>query len=152
MNKIKPIGIDGIDFINIYSKAETPLGRFLSNWTQCELDTRVGEFESIEGLIFFLGSFESPLKLAHGYQAKKLGEQLDKGIRLPEELFKEIIVEAMECKIVLTDRKIVEAFKDSTLPFVHFYEYGGKRIVPTKWLWQIEAWEEIREKMKNNNS
>jgi hypothetical protein len=45
---------DGIEHINIYSKGRTALGIFLSNFTQCDLETEDGEFSSIEGYWYWL--------------------------------------------------------------------------------------------------
>lgn len=45
---------DGIDHINIYSKAKTALGLFLSNFAQCDLETEDGEFSSIEAYWYWL--------------------------------------------------------------------------------------------------
>lgn len=45
---------DGIDHINIYSKGKTALGKFLSNFTQCDVETKHGEFGSIEAYWYWL--------------------------------------------------------------------------------------------------
>lgn len=147
MDKSNPKGVDGVDFINIYSKGDTKLGRFLSNWSRTHMELSIGHFNSIEGLIFYLGSFDDSLRSLYGYEAKKKGETCDKGVRLPEDIFRRIIVEGMKSKIL--ESEYLEEFKESTLPFVHYYEYSGRRIVPTKWLWQIEAWEQLRERYKD---
>jgi hypothetical protein len=45
---------DGITHINVYSKAKTELGKFLSNFSKCDLKTEDGDFQSVEGLWYFL--------------------------------------------------------------------------------------------------
>lgn len=40
-----PEGVDGVDFINIYSKADTLLGRRLSNWAKHDIDISLGKFK-----------------------------------------------------------------------------------------------------------
>jgi hypothetical protein len=149
MDKLKPIGKDGVDFINIYSKGKTDLGKYLTNWATQDIQISIGKFKSIEGLIFFLGSFDNELRSLSGFNAKKRGEELDRGIRLPEDVFRGYIKEAMRDvakQLAITPGIIrTTAYKvtDHNLPLVHYYEYGDKRVVPKKWLWQIEAWEQI---------
>lgn len=138
---------EGITHINIYSKAQSPLGRILSNFDRRSLQTSIGYFQSVEGLIFYLGSFDDRLRTVAGYTAKTLGEQLDRGIRLPDDVFKRLVVEAMECKA--NKKEVVHLLRNSTLPFTHYYHYGTKIIQLPKWAWQVEEWEKIRTRIKN---
>jgi hypothetical protein len=135
---------DGITHINIYSRANTSLGKALSNWTPCTIKTSIGEFRSIEGLIFFMGSFDDRLRKAVGFEAKQLGEKLDRGIRLPDDIFKKIIIEGMKSKLIYLDKKLFEEFFMSKLPLTHYYRYDTKVIEIPKWQWQVEEWEKIR--------
>lgn len=139
---------DGITHINIYSKAQTTLGRALSNWTPCTINTSIGQFRSIEGLIFYLGSFDERLRDVFGFEAKQLGEQLDRGIRLPEDIFRRIVTEGMYSKIEHLPPEFQKQFKFSKLPFTHYYTYGNKVIDIPKWEWQIKVWEKIREELQ----
>jgi len=139
---------DGITHINIYSKAQTTLGRALSNWTPCTINTSIGQFRSIEGLIFYLGSFDERLRDVAGFEAKQLGEQLDRGIRLPEDIFRRIVTEGMYSKIEHLTPEFQKQFKFSKLPFTHYYTYGNKVIDIPKWEWQIKVWEKIREELQ----
>jgi hypothetical protein len=139
---------DGITHINIYSKAQTPLGRALSNWTPCTIETSIGQFRSIEGLIFFLGSFDDRLREVVGFEAKQLGEELDRGIRLPEDVFKKIVKEGMASKINHLTPEFRKQFKYSKLPFTHYYTYGNKVINIPKWQWQVEEWENLRQRLQ----
>lgn len=142
---------DGINCINIYSKAMTPLGRSLSNWADCHIIISLGYFRTIEGLIFFLGSFDDKFRKKAGHDAKFCGDKLDRNIRLPEDIFKRIIIEAMNEK-VRKDINLQEALIESELPFVHYYNYSGKKIFAPKWDWQIQEWENIRRKSKARNN
>lgn len=45
---------DGIDHINVYSKGKTALGRFLSNFAQVDLETKNGNFSSVEAYWYWL--------------------------------------------------------------------------------------------------
>lgn len=146
---------DGIDHINIYSKAITPIGRILSNWSPCEIHNEYGSFRCLEGLIFYMGSYDPVLKNLLGYEAKKYGESVDKGRRIKEEDFRNIIIKAMKQKweqipYALKVELCIGRF--AKLPLTHYYEYQGKRIVPDKWAWQIEEWEKLRKEFKNKLS
>ncbi len=141
---------DGITHINIYSKAQTPLGRGLSNWDYCPIETSMGKFLCIEGLIFFMGSFYSEFRDMTGYNAKKNGDKLDRGIRIPEEIFREKIIEAMWAKLYRS-KPLLNLLKESTLPLVHYYNYSGKMVFAPKWDWQIQEWEKIRQELKNES-
>lgn len=135
---------DGITHINIYSKGNTTLGRALSNWTPCTIKTSIGEFRSIEGLIFYLGSFNEKLRTVVGYETKELGEKVDRGIRLPDDIFRRIVVEGMKSKLEALVPSLRNQFYRDKLPFTHYYRYGNKIIEIPKWQWQVEAWEELR--------
>lgn len=137
---------EGLTHINIYSKAQSPLGRILSNFDRRSLTTSIGHFQSVEGLIFYLGSFDNQLRHASGYTAKSLGEELDRGIRLPEDVFRRLVVEAMESKAL--KKEVKPLLRDSTLPFTHYYHYGTKIVHIPKWEWQVAEWENIRTRIK----
>lgn len=140
-------GKDGVDYINIYSQGLTPLGRSLSNWNGV-VSTRLGFFRSLEGFIFFLGSFDASLRGMGGAEAKSKGDKLDRGIRLPQDVFRELIVEAMYDKIK-RDPGLALALKENTLPLVHYYSYSGKKIFAPKWDWQVKEWENIAKELRN---
>lgn len=134
---------DGITHINIYSKGQTKLGRYLSNWADHKIDTQLGPFRTIEGLIFYMGSFDERLRKTTGFESKELGEQIDRGIRLPDDVFKRIIKDAMRLKLVTNGQMLGELFR-STLPLTHYYVYGKKVIEIPKWQWQVDEWERLR--------
>jgi len=143
---------EGITHINIYSKANSPVGRVLSNWTACTIETSIGKFRSIEGLIFYLGSFDEKLRKLVGYEAKQYGEKVDRGIRLPEDIFRRIIVEAMESKLQHMNVDILNKFLSSALPLTHYYCYGTKVVDIPKWQWQVEEWQKLRKRLRHDPS
>jgi hypothetical protein len=143
---------EGITHINIYSKSNSTIGRVLSNWIPCTIETSIGEFRSIEGLIYYLGSFVEQLRGMVGYDAKKFGEKCDRGIRLPEDIFRRIIIEGMESKLEHINRNILKEFINSDLPLTHYYCYDGKVVEIPKWQWQVEEWEKIRKRLRNDLS
>lgn len=138
---------DGVNCINIYSKAQTLLGRALSNWDDSHIKINIGYFRTIEGLIFYLGSFNDDFRYMPGRLAKHMGSKLDRGIRLPEDVFKRLIRSAMYAKIE-KDANLRKLIKESELPFVHYYNYSGNQIFAPKWDWQIQEWENIRAELK----
>lgn len=135
---------EGLTHINIYSKAQSSLGRSLSNFERCDIVTSIGKFQSIEGLIYFLGSFDNRLRTVSGLNAKSIGKVLDRKIRLPDDVFKQLVIEAM---MVKADKYRI-SIKQSTLPFTHYYCYGNKIVDIPKWDWQVKEWETIRDKIK----
>lgn len=142
---------DSVDHINIYSRGVTQLGRFLSNFTLCPIEISLGKFNSLEGLIYFLGSFDNSLRSLHGNEAKELGRAIDRGIRLPKDVFESLIHEAMRAKLD-ANPLMKDLFTKSTLPFSHYHVKSGiARAVP-KWNWQIELWEEIRADLKSRQN
>lgn len=138
---------DGIDHINIYSRGATELGRVLSNWHESKITTSIGYFNTIEGLIFYLSSFNDSLRSMIGFMAKTKGPTLDRGIRLPEDIFRRLIIEAMEIKS--SQPKIRNLLINSELPLKHYYTYYGKVRLAPKWDWQISEWERIRKELKS---
>lgn len=141
--------IDGINCINIYSKGETALGRSLSNFSDCNINISLGYFRTIEGLIFYLQSFDERFRILNGPECKNLSKQLDRTkVIIPENIFKRFIIEAMYSKIN-TDPDLKCAIKDSELKFVHYYSYFGNKIYIPEWDWQIQIWEKIRKELKD---
>jgi hypothetical protein len=138
----KPNG-DGIDHINVYSQGKTLLGRFLSNWTQCDLDMdEDGNFQSVEGYWYWLGTKDDRFRALYGYTAKKLGKEVPKTIHLPTEKFQERIKLAIRRKIVSVG-SAYEDFKRSVLPFTHYYVYGGV-VKEAGYVWITDFLEELR--------
>lgn len=141
------LGTDGIDFINIYSKASTPVGRYLSNWSKGEFHTLHGDFKSIEGLIYYMGSFDPKLRDLYGYEAKKYGQSVDKGHRSNTMVFRTVVQHAMMEKWLAMEEDMKNTLcygRYTELPLVHYYEYGGNRITVPEWDWQIKLWEKFR--------
>lgn len=149
MSSIINPSTDSLDHINIYSRAVTELGRFLSNFSHVPIEISIGKFNSIEGLIYFLGSFDESLRELSGSQAKIDGRALDRGIRLPNDVFRRLIKEAMVAKLE-SDHRMKQAFINSHLPFSHYYVSGGRPVGVPKWKWQIELWEEMRSMLQES--
>ena len=71
---------DGITHINIYSKARTELGKWLSNFSYSPIKIENELFNSIEAYFYWLICKDDRLKLLYGYNAKKLGKEILKSI------------------------------------------------------------------------
>lgn len=144
---------DGIDHINIYSKGKTELGRFLSNFTRCGINTPYGMFESIEGYWYYLlvPKFDlraEKLKTLYGFESKQLGKELTNGVDWEEsQYFKDCICRAIKDKIMYNGRKYYELFKYSTLPFKHYYNYGGKVVKVDQGQWIVDYIEKLRKEL-----
>lgn len=139
--------IDGIDHINIYSKGETELGRWLSNFTKEYFMCDDGEFASIEGYWYWLLLEGNPkreqMRNMYGYLAKKIGRQLGAKDWGDTEEFKNKIKTAMQIKL-LTNPKMKKEFKYSVLPFTHYYVVNGfvKEVPEGQWI--LDHWEYLR--------
>lgn len=140
---------DGEDHINIYSQGQTKLGRWLSNFHKCDVNTDHGHFKSIEGYWYWLGARDDSLRKMWGYKAKKYGRSRPQVTELPEDTFQGHIEKAIINKIY-TNKYILEAFVDSSLPFDHYYVYGGKR-VDAGYEWITDHITELRKIFKEFN-
>jgi hypothetical protein len=146
---------DGVDHINIYSKGETKLGRDLSNFAALSVSTLDGPFASLESYWYWLSCPPTPEreKLRHltGYEAKSLGRALRGNDYSTDPLFKLKIVHAMVGKLLMHPA-LCEAFRESTLPFRHYYVYGGGEVTPENGQWVVEIWETLRRLMRDKSS
>ena len=141
-------GRDGVTHINIYSKGETPLGRYLSNWYRAPFECEDGNFESIEGYWYWLGSRDERLRTLSGYQAKYLGRTLPRPYKLED--FELRIKKAIICKLK-AHVYIMEDLRKSTLPFAHYYIFNNYR-KDGGFDWLVEFFEELRMKLKEKRS
>ena len=136
--------MDGITHINIYSKGKTTLGQWLSNFAQLGFThPEDGFFQSVEGYWYWLSCKKDSLRDVYGWVAKAMGRELGGKDWLEDEEFKNKIKQALKCKI---DQNVdlQSLFKESNLPFTHYYVYGGKVVNVPKAKWIIEYLEELR--------
>lgn len=140
------IGEDGKTHINIYSKGKTELGQFLSNFKYCQTRTPDGIFCSIEGYWYWLSTGDERLRHLYGVAAKKLGKSLPR-VKKDEAEFRRKIELACWQKIHSMP-EMLNQFKQSTLPFAHYYEYDGYR-KDAGFEWLVRMWECFRAHIKN---
>lgn len=139
MSLLKPSN-DGRTHLNIYSKAQTELGRFLSNFTKCSIVTEDGPFMSIEGYWYWLSCKHDVLRTTYGHSAKAIGRACGGQDWVDDDEFKRKICAAIEFKLMLPEawRLCNENPDLLLLPFVHYYVYGKKTIQPKEGKWVIE--------------
>lgn len=146
---------DGIDHINIYSKGETELGQWLSNFAHTPIDLPEGRFNSLEGYWYYLLTPDDVpekdiLKKCWGFETKKLGRKLteqDWPTNFELVHFKYKFTMAMQDKI--DQHPIIKnLLKESTLPFKHYYLYNDKLIEPKNCKWILDFWEDYRNTIK----
>lgn len=145
---------DGVDHINAYSRSESKLGQWLSNFAQEEIDIEEdGTFQSIEGYWYWLGDQKNTkLRRAYGYQAKKMGRS--KGIKklIPKKEFRRKIKKAFRLKIN-ANKKMKKRFIKSLLPIVHYYVEscpikGDRLIMIPKHNWFFKYMNDYRDKLQ----
>ena len=133
-------GIDGKDHINIYSKGNTKLGRWLSNFTYSPIHIEnEGNFNSIEGYWYYTTTGDDHLRLLSGYSAKQYGK------KLPEinEFDRSKIKNAITIKLNTYQGPSYFLCNKTNLPLCHYYVYGGKK-VDAGYEWIIKHIEEYR--------
>ena len=129
---------DGITHINVYSKGKTFLGRWLSNFTRCKVETEDGVFQSIEGYWYWLNCDhpdKEKLRSLSGFEAKKIGRSLRANDWNQSEEFKIKIKKALKTKIESAPEKIKQELYNLNVPLVHYYVYGDRVIVPEENGW-----------------
>lgn len=127
--------IDGVHHINIYSKGKTEVGRWLSNFQYCPIQTEHGDFNSLEGYWYWLTTCNDELRELDGFAAKKLGKESKKVREYTNEEFRQYICKALDIKLKTRPRWVAEK---CNLPLKHYYEYGGKRIEKQEYNWITE--------------
>jgi len=137
---------DGVDHINIYTKANTHLGTFLTNLANVRVPTEDGEFASLEGYWYWLSTKDDRLRNLGGFAAKKLGKTLKREMG-DESVFRDKIYKASWAKLH-TYPDCLKLFRESTLPFTHYYVYGGTA-VDANFKWIVEMWEIFRSYIQN---
>lgn len=156
--KIPFIGVDpredGYSHINTYSQGETRLGRMLSNFYRSPVGIKgYGYFQSLEGFWYYLstGCKNEKLREVWGAEAKKLGREMTR-VEMETEEFQDIFKRAL-CSKIMGNSDILNAFIDSSAPFVHYYWYGKDISNPHVVLcpqvdWMMDYLNDLRRRMK----
>lgn len=144
---------DGIDHINIFSQGRTELGRLLSNFAHTKFTyPPFGSFNSAEGFYFWYltGQKHDSFKYLHGSSAKTEGKKY-KSDRIDKTGMTDEILEVL-CTMLLNkvqcNPELQQMLIESTLPFVHYYEYNGNISYPKGYDWICPTYDEIRNILK----
>lgn len=149
MMRIKPDPEqDGKTHINVYSRGRTELGQMLSNFYPSTFKLPDdGSFKSVEGYWYWLSCRDESLRDMYGFQAKQYGRENGGKDWMDDKEFKRKIRDAIGTKI-LQNPAIRRRFKNSTLPFLHYYVQKGNIILVPEADWIIEFLEEFRGEIK----
>lgn len=146
--------LDGVTHINVYSKGITKLGRALSNFAPIPFEhPKDGRCASVEGYWYYLKSGRQYpyLKELYGVNAKQEGKKYP---RVDDSDFIEDIKTAITCKIV-QNPELEKDFKESTLPFTHYYWYGSvmdpKVLAKDTDKWMVDHLEDLRTSLRKGD-
>lgn len=142
---------DGVTHINVYSKALTALGRWLTNFSLSPFHHPVhGYFASVEAAWYYgsTGFQHESLRTLHGFQAKQEGRKYEK-VDIDPTAFAQFIKTCIRAKLI-AHPEMLTLLIDSELPLVHYYVYGGK-VVPAGYDWIMLYLEDIRSACKQKN-
>ena len=140
-------GEDGVTHINVYSKAKTDIGMWLSNfaYSPVELPDH-GHFDSLEGYWYWLHCGDDRLRTLSGFAAKQVGREVMLSINNPPDDFEDRFKVALDIKLkTYLDR--AKEICEINLPMCHYYEYEGKR-KDAGYEWIIEHLEMRREMLR----
>lgn len=140
---------DGITHINVYSKGQTDLGRFLSNWADTPFVCSDGRFRSVEGYWYWLGNIHSnrdDLRGMHGWEAKSYGRFLQAypDCKIRDQRFEEKIKWAIQEKLWAYPQ-FLRALQECRLPLDHYYVMVGQIKRADQHRWVIDYLEIFKE-------
>lgn len=151
---------DGRDFINIYSRSESILGRFLSNFHVCHMEIEgLGTIASIESYWYYLKTGEKypELLMMKPYDVKKKGREIiERENPQPPADFVVKIYQALKAKIH-HNKQMLSLLTRCPFPLVHFYWYGDpykenvKIIDKTEDDLTTQLWIRIREELQGKH-
>jgi hypothetical protein len=139
---------DGVDHINIYSKAKTELGRWLTNFAYAPFTlSDHGRFTSVEGYWYWLstGCQHEELRDLFGAEAKRRGKSFER-VEFDGN-FEEAICKAIRSKL-LSNKAMLSSLIDSNLPLTHYYVYGYSddncKVINAGYEWITEYIDSVR--------
>jgi len=147
---------DGISHINAYSRSNTVLGRWLSNFASTQVELEFGVFASLEALYHYLKIVRSyevagevmPDEIEHalerlkgmcGRNAQTLGRTLKQTVRQsgirtmeePDSVFNKRFTQGM-CVKFMNDEDMLDNLLDtvdSGIPILHYYVVNNDTII-----------------------
>jgi uracil DNA glycosylase len=136
--------VDGKDHINVFSRGKTTLGQLLSNFAHTPFTHEGKVFESVEGYWFYKVSGDEHFLSLYGSKAKEKGKQVisRQAQPTPDEL-----MNVYRAKL-RNNPHLEKLLIKSTLPFAHYYQYGGPPMSADKYLWTVQLWDDLRTELK----
>ncbi len=136
--------LDGVDHLNVYSKARTELGQWLSNFAYQPIHVlEDGTFNSVEGYWYWLTRQHVQLRTLCGWEAKKLGRSLPEVRTLSDEAFQLKIRAAIMAKAYVCPDMIAQ-LRATTLPLAHYYVFNTGVVRDAGYKWILDIWDDIR--------
>ena len=144
---------DGEDHINIWEKAETPLGRFLAHGTNTPFHHPVfGMFNNVECFWHYIRSEERDdrIRTMSNVSGKKFSENFT-SVKVPN--FYAVIMDTNWVKLKEYPDKML-ALKENELPLEMYYLYknSGAAIRPMFAVWVLQGFEEIQRALKEDRN
>lgn len=149
---------DGVTHINVYTKGQTDLGRFLSNmaytpFTYVDRHGTTFKLLNVEQYWYYLKlkdlvqgpdvlQLDGIFKL-NGFQAKKLGQAIQANYNLKDanvdfQQFRLDILRCIQSKI-LEHPEFIELLCNTDLPLKHYYVYNGQVTDLLQYNWLLEG-------------
>jgi hypothetical protein len=137
--------LDGVDYINVYSRGNTNLGRLLSNFARTPFEFLGVRFESVEGF-WYTKTTGQTLNKTFGAQAKKVGRSFPQLYDPPSA---DLLIKVYEAKLCYNPY-IIDLLLENKKPFAHYYlmYLGHGRVSADKWLWTADLWRELTDFIK----
>lgn len=147
---------EGVDHINIYSGANSALGRFLSNYSHSPFECKDGKFSSIEGYAqWIINESAEPrkrerLRFLFGHEARNYGlnlsdyRDLDDSQNEVRNRIKNAIIAKIEA-----NPEMKNELRSSKLPFAYYYRKSGKAHMVAELDWIIEFIASYRQSLQS---
>jgi len=136
--------LDGVTHINVYSKAHTQLGKFLSNFALSPIETEDGNFKSIEGYWYWLLSKDDRLRKLFGFSAKKLGRSITGEINKDDDEDFKLKIKIAFVKKISLNEKMWNELRNTKVPLTHYYVMNGIAVFPKHGNWLVEFIDDMR--------
>lgn len=135
---------DGSTHLNVYSAGKTLVGRFATNFATARFThPEFGDFVCVEGFWhwYATGMQHEIYRYHRGSACKVIAKWHTK---VPVTDFEARVREAINAKYKAHPEQLA-ALMATDLPLVHYYEYGGKVVVPKHNHWVISHLMDIRD-------
>lgn len=137
---------DGKDHLNVWSRAKTSVGQWMSNFYLSPFDHhRYGHFASMEAYWYWIatGRSHDELRPLYGFSAKSAGSRIET-VPMEDLDFQEAIKEGITAKAQAYPEHLDQLANYAGWPFYHYFVYGDKIVDRTdRHKWQLEHWQSL---------